>query len=85
MPYLEETYDMCGCGSRARDAGSLSCARLGLETIMFTVSVDSHRADALQSQRGQGSKGDIWSGVGRAGRGDGQKHRQDVHPVKNAQ
>ncbi len=27
-----------------------------------------HSADALQSQRGQGSKGDIWSGVGRAGR-----------------
>ena len=42
MPYLEENYDavVVGAGHAGCEA-ALACARLGLETIMFTVSVDS--------------------------------------------
>ena len=42
MPYLEETYDMIVVGAgHAGCEAALAGARLGLETIMFTVSVDS--------------------------------------------
>jgi len=42
MPYLEETYDIVVVGAgHAGCEAALACARLGLETIVFTVSVDS--------------------------------------------
>ena len=40
MPYLEETYDIVVVGAgHAGCEAALACARLGLETIVFTVSV----------------------------------------------
>ena len=42
MPYLEESYDVVVVGAgHAGCEAALACARLGLETIVFTVSVDS--------------------------------------------
>ena len=42
MPCLEEIYDIVVVGAgHAGCEAALACARLGLETIMFTVSVDS--------------------------------------------
>ena len=42
MPNVEETYDIVVVGAgHAGCEAALACARLGLETIMFTVSVDS--------------------------------------------
>ena len=42
MPYLEESYDIVVVGAgHAGCEAALACARLGLETIVFTVSVDS--------------------------------------------
>ena len=42
MNVLEETYDVAVVGAgHAGCEAALACARLGLETIMFTVSVDS--------------------------------------------
>ena len=39
---LEETYDVAVVGAgHAGCEAALACARLGLETIIFTVSVDS--------------------------------------------
>ena len=39
---LEEVYDVVVVGAgHAGCEAALACARLGLETIMFTVSVDS--------------------------------------------
>ena len=42
MPHLEETYDIAVVGAgHAGCEAALACARLGLETILFTVSIDS--------------------------------------------
>ena len=42
MPYLEEEYDIVVVGAgHAGCEAALAAARLGLSTIMFTVSVDS--------------------------------------------
>ena len=42
MPCLNENYDVCivGAGHAGCEA-ALACARLGLDTIVFTVSVES--------------------------------------------
>mgnify|MGYP001129510096 CR=1 FL=1 len=42
MSVIEETYDVCVVGAgHAGCEAALACARMGLETIIFTVSVDS--------------------------------------------
>ena len=42
MPFLEESYDIAVVGAgHAGCEAALAAARLGFETIMFTVSVDS--------------------------------------------
>ena len=42
MPYLEEYYDIVVVGAgHAGCEAALACARLGLETIVFTISIDS--------------------------------------------
>ena len=42
MSVLTETYDVAVIGAgHAGCEAALACARLGMETIMFTVSVDS--------------------------------------------
>ena len=49
MPVVEETYDIVVVGAgHAGCEAALAAARLGFETIMFTVSVDSI---ALQPER----------------------------------
>ena len=41
IPYVEEEYDVVVVGAgHAGCEAALACARLGLETIIFTVSVD---------------------------------------------
>ena len=41
MPAIEENYDVVVVGAgHAGCEAALACARLGLETIIFTVSVD---------------------------------------------
>ena len=41
MPAIQENYDVCVVGAgHAGCEAALACARLGLETIIFTVSVD---------------------------------------------
>ena len=42
MPYVEENYDVAVVGAgHAGCEAALACARLGLNTIVFTVSVES--------------------------------------------
>ena len=60
MPYLEEKYDVVivGAGHAGCEA-ALACARLGLETIMFTVSVDSIALMPCNPNIGGSSKGHL--------------------------
>ena len=60
MPYLEETYDIVVVGSgHAGCEAALACARLGLETIVFTVSVDSIALMPCNPNVGGSSKGHL--------------------------
>lgn len=60
MPFVEETYDVCivGAGHAGCEA-ALACARLGLETIVFTVSVDSIAMMPCNPNIGGSSKGHL--------------------------
>ena len=60
MPYLEETYDIVVVGAgHAGCEAALACARLGLETIVFTVSVDSIALRPCNPNVGGSSKGHL--------------------------
>lgn len=60
MPYLEESYDIMVVGAgHAGCEAALACARLGLETIMFTVSVDSIALMPCNPNIGGSSKGHL--------------------------
>ena len=60
MPYLEETYDVAVVGAgHAGCEAALACARLGLETIVFTISVDSIAMMPCNPNVGGSSKGHL--------------------------
>lgn len=60
MPYLEETYDIVVIGAgHAGCEAALACARLGLKTIVFTVSVDSIALMPCNPNVGGSSKGHL--------------------------
>ena len=60
MPCLEEIYDIVVVGAgHAGCEAALACARLGLETIMFTVSVDSIALMPCNPNIGGSSKGHL--------------------------
>lgn len=60
MPAIEENYDVVVVGAgHAGCEAALSCARLGLETIIFTVSVDSIAMMPCNPNIGGSSKGHL--------------------------
>lgn len=60
MPYLKEEYDIAVVGAgHAGCEAALACARLGLRTIMFTVSVDSIALMPCNPNIGGSSKGHL--------------------------
>ena len=60
MPSIEEKYDVCVVGAgHAGCEAALACARLGLETIIFTVSVDSIAMMPCNPNIGGSSKGHL--------------------------
>ena len=60
MPFLEEMYDVAVVGAgHAGCEAALACARLGLETILFTVSVDSIALMPCNPNIGGSSKGHL--------------------------
>lgn len=60
MPYLEENYDIVVVGAgHAGCEAALACARLGLETIVFTISIDSIALMPCNPNIGGSSKGHL--------------------------
>lgn len=60
MPHLEESYDIVVVGAgHAGCEAALACARLGLETICFTVSIDSIALMPCNPNVGGSSKGHL--------------------------
>lgn len=60
MPCLDEIYDVVVVGAgHAGCEAALACARLGLETIMFTVSIDSIALMPCNPNIGGSSKGHL--------------------------
>ena len=60
MPVVEETYDIVVVGAgHAGCEAALAAARLGFETIMFTVSVDSIALMPCNPNVGGSSKGHL--------------------------
>ena len=77
---IEETVDVVVVGAgHAGCEAALACARLGLETIVFTVSVDS--TDALQPECGRKLQGTSGAGGRCTGRRNGEKYRPYLYPV----
>ena len=60
IPYVQEQYDVVVVGAgHAGCEAALACARLGLETIIFTVSVDSIAMMPCNPNIGGSSKGHL--------------------------
>jgi len=60
MPYLEENYGIVVVGAgHAGCEAALACARMGLNTIMFTVSIDSVALMPCNPNIGGSSKGHL--------------------------
>ena len=60
MPFVEETYDVCVVGAgHAGCEAALACARLGLETIVFTISIESIALMPCNPNIGGSSKGHL--------------------------
>ena len=60
MPVVKENYDVCivGAGHAGCEA-ALACARLGLETILFTISIESVAMMPCNQNIGGSSKGHL--------------------------
>ena len=60
MPVIKENYDVCivGAGHAGCEA-ALACARLGLETILFTISIESVAMMPCNPNIGGSSKGHL--------------------------
>ncbi len=60
MPVIKETYDVCVVGAgHAGCEASLACARLGLSTILFTISMESVAMMPCNPNIGGSSKGHL--------------------------
>lgn len=60
MPHITEEYDVCVVGAgHAGCEAALACARLGLETIIFTVNIESIALMPCNPNIGGSSKGHL--------------------------
>ena len=83
MAQIIEKVDVCVIGAgHAGCEAALACARMGLETVIFTVSVESI---ALMPCNRRFFERASCPGAGCARRRDGKKYRSYLYSVKDAQ
>ena len=89
----KDAYDIAVIGAgHAGCEAALASARLGFQTVLFTVSMDSVALMPCNPNIGGSSKGHLvrfqgtsGAGSGRAWRRDGKSDRPGIYPVKDAQ
>ena len=75
MPCVREEYDICVVGAgHAGCEAALACARLGFQTIMFTVSVESIALMPCNPNIGGTSKGHLVREIDALGGQIGRAH-----------
>ena len=85
MKTVTENYDVVVVGAgHAGCEAALASARLGLSTIMFTVSVNSIALMPCNPNIGGSSKGHLVKEVDALG-GEMEKYRQNLYSVKDAE
>ena len=78
--------DVCVVGAgHAGCEAALACARMGLETVIFTVSVDSIALMPCNPNIGGSSKGHLVREVDALGGENGEKYRSYLYSVENAE
>ena len=83
MKNLEQFFDIIVVGAgHAGCEASLACARLGLNTVMFTVSVDSIALMPCNPNVGGSSKGHLVRELDALGGEMGKNIEQNLHPVQ---
>ena len=76
MSQIREQVDVCVVGAgHAGCEAALACARMGLETVIFTVSVDSIALMPCNPNIGGSSKGHPGQGNRCTWRRNGKKYR----------
>ena len=81
MPELKEKVDVCVVGAgHAGCEAALACARLGLETVIFTVSVDSIALMPCNPNIGGSSKGHLVREVEPAAGQWGKNNKWNINP-----
>lgn len=86
MPVVEEYYDIVVVGAgHAGCEAALAAARLGLNTILFTISMDSIAMMPCNPNIGGSSKGHLVRELDALGGRNGQKYRQNVYTVQDAE
>lgn len=84
MPVVEENYDVVVVGAgHAGCEAALASARLGLETILFTVSMDSVAMMPCNPNVGGSSKGHLVRELDALGGEMGKNIDKDLYSVQN--
>ena len=82
----KDGYDVVVIGAgHAGCEAALATARLGYQTMIFTVSVDSIALMPCNPNIGGSSKGHLVREIDALWRRDGQSNRSDLYPIKDAQ
>ena len=86
MAQITEKVDVCVIGAgHAGCEAALACARMGLETVIFTVSVESIALMPCNPNIGGSSKGHLVRELDALGGEMGKKYRSYLYSVKDAQ
>ena len=84
MDYNAGKYDVAVIGAgHAGCEAALAAARLGMKTLIFSISLEAIANMPCNPHRGGSSKGHLVREIDALGRRNGKKYRQDYDTNKN--